>query len=322
MRTYKITFEIVSSIRTPLHSDTIFGHICWAIRFLYGENMLSKWLKNYGDSPTLITNAFPDGLFPRPVTRPLSFQELAKIFNFDPNNPDLEILAKLKKVKKIKLIPEDWFWKNRENLSTILLTKMLMENIETKQYESESVLIAHNRYNRFTGKVDDGGLFEFEETFYKTLDGNNLKFWILINTDTLSTSMLKEIMDYISLNGFGADKSIGKGALKIISVEEHTLPVYVKANAFMSLSNFIPAKKEEINGYYNILIKFGKLGGLYASGYNPFKKPIIMLEAGAVILDSQIDSDKYYGKLQKNVHTDSAIKHYGYAFSIPIYYEE
>ena len=37
MANYKLYLKPLSPFQTPLHSDTIFGHICWAIRYLYGE---------------------------------------------------------------------------------------------------------------------------------------------------------------------------------------------------------------------------------------------------------------------------------------------
>ncbi len=101
MTTYKIQFELKSSIRTPFHADTIFGHLCWAMRLVDGNNQLSNWLKNYAESPTLISNAYKNGRFPRPQLPPLDRNVLGKLKGFDPNNIDLRTATILKGLKKI-----------------------------------------------------------------------------------------------------------------------------------------------------------------------------------------------------------------------------
>ena len=45
-KNYTIEICLKSPIVTSFQSDTIFGHICWAIRFLC-ENKLRKFLETY-----------------------------------------------------------------------------------------------------------------------------------------------------------------------------------------------------------------------------------------------------------------------------------
>jgi len=78
MRHLRVSFELKSSLRTPFQADTIFGHICWAIRHIAGEERLRSFLNAYdGALPLLISDGFPvlDGgtesgtyYLPRPLT--------------------------------------------------------------------------------------------------------------------------------------------------------------------------------------------------------------------------------------------------------------
>jgi len=123
MTTYKVEIKLKSSIRTPFHADTIFGHLCWAMRFLEGEEKLKAWLKNYGESPTLISNGFLLGKFPRPILPPLPLDILGKIKGFEPNKLDLKTATILKNMKKIAFLDEGWIKDHQISFSTLLIHK-------------------------------------------------------------------------------------------------------------------------------------------------------------------------------------------------------
>lgn len=73
MEKYKLQITLSSSISTPLQSDTIWGHICWAIRYLKDESILKDFIRSYSknEPPFIISNAFPEGYLPFPVLPPL-----------------------------------------------------------------------------------------------------------------------------------------------------------------------------------------------------------------------------------------------------------
>ena len=61
---YTIELKLSAPLITPFQSDTIFGHICWAVRFLkWGEeDKLNDFLTQYeteDSPPLLISNGFP-----------------------------------------------------------------------------------------------------------------------------------------------------------------------------------------------------------------------------------------------------------------------
>ena len=68
MRLHKTTITPTSNFATPLQGDTIFGHICWAIQFKYGEDRLNELLKDYEKEPFLVvSDGFVSGFLPKPT---------------------------------------------------------------------------------------------------------------------------------------------------------------------------------------------------------------------------------------------------------------
>jgi CRISPR-associated protein Csm4 len=77
MADFVIKVDFQSSFITPMHADTLWGHLCWALRYLYGEKEILDFLAAYseGESPVILSNAFPEGFLPHPVLPPLSQQD-------------------------------------------------------------------------------------------------------------------------------------------------------------------------------------------------------------------------------------------------------
>ena len=54
MKLYKTTFIPTSNFATTLKGDTLFGQICWAIRYTFGNDKLEALLLNYETKPFLV----------------------------------------------------------------------------------------------------------------------------------------------------------------------------------------------------------------------------------------------------------------------------
>ena len=68
MKLYKTTITPLSSFGTTLRGDTLFGQLCWACKFIFGENELNELLSDYESSPFLIvSDAFASGYLPKPT---------------------------------------------------------------------------------------------------------------------------------------------------------------------------------------------------------------------------------------------------------------
>jgi len=324
-KNYTIEITLESPIITSFQSDTIFGHLCWAIRFLYqnGENKLREFLETYnqeGIPPLLVSNGFPTGYLPKPVIPPITQDELDM---FVGRENRIANSFKIKTIKKLTLIPKgDFVQLQMGTITPLTLFQNMHGSYDTIMKDltnEQSMVVQHNTVNRMEGKVKRG-LYAQEETFF---DLNAGKFVIYLKTYFFSREELKKIFTFIGEGGFGRDKSTGKGYFTFEVNEGIDLQEAQNPNAFMTLSSFIPKENDPVEGYYQTILKYGKLGGLYAKGTpevngNPFKKPLIMFSAGSVFYDKEYRTGKPYGMLLDDVHHNKGIRHYAHAFPIGI----
>ncbi len=288
MKKYKLTFELKSPLITPIQGDTLFGHICWGIAYNHGEAELLSFLDSYSTKPPLvISDGFPYGFLPKPILKQY----------FSDKEPNLEELSLIKKLKKLKYIPEKMFEKP---LSQIELSKYVLEN---KSQANISIFFGrmHNSINRISGTAEQ--VFEVKETYF-----SYSKFQVIVFS-TYEKSKVKQLFEQGLENGYGADKFTGKGEVSNIDIEDFTLNV--KGNRSMALSSFVVESASSLNNFrYDLKTKFGKLGGHFVTTKNPFKKPIVMYQRGSTF--DCIDTE-FVGTLLGNVHKETKIKHHCFA---------
>ncbi|OQX70776.1 MAG: hypothetical protein B6D62_03595 [Candidatus Cloacimonas sp. 4484_275] len=312
MKTYKILWKIRSPLETELQSDTIFGHFCWALKFVYGEKKLLLFLDALKNNPVLVlSSAFPAGYFPFPSSLPISHSELKQLKEiFAENfNSDSEIeFAKFKKnLKKVRWISYFHWKKFAAGFSVIELYKEMVENLSDSEdiwnnqkvlqeqpLKRKKVTVTHNQINRLNGTTskENAGLFDEITVFYE----KNSVFESYLQTDFFTMEELSEIFGFISLNGFGKNKYTGKGRFDI-SLKTYEFRKPENPNAWLLLSNTVPAEDDSRFCFYDGFMKFGKLGGSYAVEDSPFKYPIFMFRPGSIFIGK-----KPRGKLLQNVH--------------------
>ncbi len=170
--------------------------------------------------------------------------------------------------------------------------------------------VAHNVVNRLTGTAED----PFIEKEY--CPPGKIHVLASIDESIVTEEKLKEWFEHIALSGYGRDASTGKGSLKNISIEPFNWPEQ-EADSFLNLSSaYVPKAGELPVGTYSIHVKHGKLGGAFAVSYSPWKKPVLMIQAGSVFNAS---SEKQYGQLVRNIHYQLPnVVQYGYAFPLGV----
>ncbi len=131
--------------------------------------------------------------------------------------------------------------------------------------------------------------------------------------------LLEQILEFISRSGYGADKTVGRGAFEFDLSENWDLCHAASPNSFIALAHYHPQLGEFVNGHYDIITKFGKLGGHWAAGFSggPHKMPLVMFLPGSSFAVKQVKS--FYGGLVRRVHNaDHRIVHYGIALPLMV----
>lgn len=339
----KVTLKVISSIITQLQADTLFGSICWAYYYMEGEEKLKNFLKAYNDSPPLIvSDGFPEEWLPKPILKPLTLEQCEKMTeevllqkkSLNPKDEDLDflkLLMQLKDLKRLNYIPQAYFLENQNCFSAATIAKdyLLGKLDRAEKMQPKDEVILHSAINRMTGRAREAALFSTTETFYSP--GSKITIYLKIHKDWIDKLPLFNIFKFIEVSGFGKKKSAGKGQVEIQGEIEGLDSFYPidAPNAFMTLSSFVPRGDDPTEGYYQPILKYGKLGGNYAksrieknNGFNPFKRPIIMFASGSVFYIKEKDENHkpiirdYYGGLINNIHWSESIKHYGIAFPL------
>ncbi|WP_051273683.1 type III-A CRISPR-associated RAMP protein Csm4 [Desulfotruncus alcoholivorax] len=152
METYRIKLRLNSGFITPFQADTIFGGLCWAMRYKEGANALKAMLADFcsGKPWFIISNAFPGELLPKPVI---------KVKNAAPETraEQLMLAREGKRLKKINyLTPQEFLGLIKGNKVTI----------EEKNDPFIRIAGIQNQLNRITGTTTEGGRLFEEEVSY------------------------------------------------------------------------------------------------------------------------------------------------------------
>lgn len=300
MKTYRLKIKPQGSFLTLWQADTIFGSLCWIMAWREGEDALRAFLDEYKNrNPAFVlSDGMPGDFLPAPAHLSLA-EKKGECF---------EAYQKAKNLKKVSWLSPDVFDSVRNG------------NLEIEPPEGiktfRTFTTLHSSINRITGTTgEEGSLFELPEY---AVEQNEISIYLKIRDgwEEKFFSLFKDL----SLTGYGKKKSVGKGAFEIIGELEpfDKFNDFDGANAFMSLSNFVPAKDDPADGFYKTLVKYGKLGGEFTFCGKPFKKPLMMLTAGAVFKVSGAVKP-FYGRMVEGLSSiKPEVVHYGYAFAVPI----
>ena len=324
---YKATPK--SPFMTEIMSDTLFGHLCWALAYTEGDKSLEEFLTRYEQNkpaPILFSSAFPAGHLPRPTLPSLSREKSnALIHDYlgEDRKKIVKIVSRLKALSKKKFIAiDDWnILKDsysQQNLYEILLKRQDAEEIFVNPETSAS-----NTISRINGcTLEEGGFFTREKVWHH----KDTALEIYVQADDSEYDRAHWFLtEYLPQNGFGADKSVGMGHMTIERDEKFAPEVFSvnEPNARMSLCLAAFEGIGSINASYRLNTKFGKLGGSFAfsspTGGNPkpFKKPILMCEPGAIFFCQDELNDR---PLLNHVHSEPTanIRHCGIPITLPL----
>lgn len=317
MQYFKVRLKLLSSLATPLAADTLFGHLCWSIVYGDGEEKkLAEFLDAMSGQtpPILLSDPFPKGMLPVPVLPSINLKNWA--------GKSTEELDRMKDLRKRTFMSQESFTQCCGKLAPERLLTVLAEGPdETKESGifTQVDLVPHNRVDRFGHGTVLGGVFFTEETFVDPAKG--AEYDLYVGSTSYSAKEIETLLLRAVEGGYGSDKSTGRGVIKITAVEPWTIPSVANPNAVMLLGPCAPAQNDPTQGFWKIKAKAGRLGGHWAISENPFKKTIMMLQAGSVL---QTPTPKpFYGRMVENAHPElPQVRHYGLALALPIHLEE
>jgi CRISPR-associated protein Csm4 len=257
-----------------------------------------------GEPPLVLSNAYPGDLLPRPL---VAMEKIAENQILDPIDA-LKRSKRGKALKDLRYVTVAQFDKLRKGRG------FEMEKIEAiDPMVTEDIF--HNTVDRLLGTTGEGGLYVEEETFPNASAYPYLSLYVWCKPNW--RSKLLNLLVFVGKEGFGKRRSIGKGQFEVMPPDDVSRIFELdKPNAFVSLSDFIPAKDDPTDGTFRTFTKYGKLGGEYAASGQPFKRPLLMIAAGAVFKAEHVKP--FYGKALESVaKVDSHIIHPAFALAVP-----
>lgn len=301
---YRAKLQPMSGFIFDWQADSIFGALCEGISITQGAEALSRFLNLYtaGTPPLVLSNGYPLDWLPRPYVPPQPPE-----FNY----PKDELIRRAKKRKAIK----DRTLVSLEGFNQIISGNQ--PDLSDEEMSSTHPWIAqpayHNMVDRFTGTTgEEGSLYVVAERF----TGAYISIYMYV--EATWAPKVEQCLHVVGEIGVGRHKSWGKGSFHLIDFSQFSGFVSPgNANAFTSLSNFVPAASDPTRGFYRTLVKYGKVGTTSITEGYPYKNPLLMIPAGAVFFTEGLPR-QFYGRLVESVYpSDSKIVQYGLALAIP-----
>lgn len=295
MKDYRVSIRLLAPTGTPWQSDTIFGHIAWLVAYGRGGMPIEEFLQPFraGAPAFVLSDAFPAGYLPRPLypITPLLWPN-----SFDPSL----VYDAAREAEKSYLVTEEDFQKVRRG-------ELFPFSGLPRPWRRTGMLRASlSRFTETTTGVliEEGEPLSAEGNLYMSellvpASGTSIIHLYLRASDTWA-EWVADMLHQLAALGFGRDRSVGLGAFQVQGIEPYEgfapLP---DADGFVSLSTYMPARTDPTKGYWRVRLKYGKLGEM-AGGGNPFKRPLVQFEPGAVFFTQQAPKP-YYGRAVSGV---------------------
>lgn len=275
MRSLCVTLTPLSAFGGPLKGDTLFGHLCWAVRNRHGEDRLRDLLTGYtqGQPFAVCSDALPQGHLPRPAW-PLHRFTLT-------GDQDR------KAVKRLRWLPTGAFdqpltqWLDQcRSDAQVLAAQDLTGNTLTRLHAQP-----HNSIDRRSGTTGGADFAPYSLPQYWHAAGVRFDVWLLVDPERLAVEELRVLLDDIGRAGHGRDASIGLGKFSLGALVETPLPTQSAANACLTLAPCAPQGLgcDPQRSFYEPFTRFGRHGDTAVLSGRPFKAPVLLAQTGALL---------------------------------------
>lgn len=334
MKEYLIHLIPRSSFQVPLHSDTLFGAICWGIRMLLGEGKLLQVLEAFQSSPPfLVSSAFPfrmegEGLYqyflPMPVLQLISKNDLVALSEKSrrkkqPYHTDklfiVDIADRYKEFKKIQFIEASNFKKALKQPNELELFNDFLDGFVSIPRFGTYGIKQKNSLDRLSRSTSGAGsTFYEQETDFRESYG--LYFFLKTNS---FDDLLSPVLRYLEDSGIGPNARTGKNWFRVNPIEKTLFEENDGESgcSFVTLSRYIKNEPIDIKRtFYRLASVRSKVESrLEFAGEDIWKSRVIYFSAGSVITPEK--KAGFYGRLMP-VKTigNKTIYQYGYAYPV------
>ena len=262
---------------TPWQADSVLGALAVAWARSHGREALQRdfvepWLAN--EPPFVISDAFPGNSLPAPANIPL--------FDWPPEDR--------KKVKSLSRLSPASFRRVQMGLRPSL--------DDTPNIAVRDDVRMRNSISRSTDTagVEGGELFGVE---YSVLSDPDAGLTIYARAGDGGIDLLTQALQTLGVIGFGARASVGHGGFMIADGPSPCpeLDDVPGADGFVSLSTFQPTPADPADGFWRSFIKYGKMSPEFHHHDVVFKRPQVMLEAGACFRTNKSPKPFYGGPI-------------------------
>ncbi|OGP93886.1 MAG: type III-A CRISPR-associated RAMP protein Csm4 [Deltaproteobacteria bacterium RBG_16_47_11] len=331
MKEYRICLTPRSGFEITLHSDTLFGAICWGIRTLFGEAKLLSVLEEFKTCPPfLLSSALPwkgvgekrTWYLPKPFLRPLVTTDFKKLvdkarkglepYHVPEKVPDMDLATKYKRFKKLKWIPADTFRKVLKGGSEKDLFIDYLDRFIGDLRFDQSGITQKNSLDRLAQSTTGVG-----ETFY-TIDigfRENHGLYFLLKTadiDVYLTPVLMLLQD----SGIGPNARTGRNWFTV-DIEKKPLFDTIQGRSFITLSRYICSDSIDADAsWYQLASVRSKVESRQEfAGEDVWKDRVTYLSAGSLVKPK--DRKEFYGGLVpvKEI-AGKTVYQYGYAYPV------
>ncbi len=314
MQTYRFTLRPLSALGTPLAGDTLLGQLCWTLRRQLGNPALTSLLDGYtqGRPFAVISDALPNGHLPLPSLPSGAWRATASMDR--------------KALKKKRWLPLP---RLQEQLSDWQMLALTDSDLGQAVVRAQP----HNTINRQTGTTGTGMFAPYTMGQTWLAPGTLLDVVVVLDEERLPLVQLSSALAYIGEQGYGRDASIGLGKFEVVGEAASVSwpqPSQGEANAWLTLGPSAPQGLGfcPVRSHWHSVTRFGRHGDVAVQTGQPFKRPVLLAQAGSVFWPEQLDATRHFiGQGLGGAHSPISLAmpetiHQGYAPVVPIHLPE
>ena len=302
MKTYRLKLKPLAPWVTPWHADTLFAALAWHVAQRTNTDSLRRMLDAFieGEPPFVLSDALPEGWFPCPLS------------------------VSLQKLEGSNLKARVPSWVDENQFRSLIAQPAPLAPQERWPSPLASSSSLHASIDRALGTTGgEGNLFEIETwNLQSTTRGPTEHLAVYLRTRSWLGCVV-DLFRSLAAEGFGKRRTVGRGAFELAGEPEPAewLDRLDGANAFVSLSHFVPAPGDPTDGRWSLLVKYPKFSPRVPAG-SPFKGRLLMLRPGSVFRVAG-DPLSFYGRVLRHLSPEfPEAVHYGLAFPVPMRWPE